>query len=66
MDTTRGISGLLEEAVVIVFALLLEEPLNLAMLPFLILFHVFLHTLFFIITSISSTGLLLSGFKPNW
>jgi hypothetical protein len=61
MNTTRGISGLLEHAVVIVFSLLLEEPLNLAMLPFICLFHIFLHTLFFIITSISSTRLLLVG-----
>jgi hypothetical protein len=63
MDTTRGISGLLEQVVVVVFSLLLEESLNLAMLPFISLFHIFLHTLFFIITSISSARLLLSGFK---
>jgi hypothetical protein len=54
MDTTRGIYGLLEQVVVIVFSLLLEETLNLAMLPFISLFHILLHTLFFIITSISS------------
>jgi hypothetical protein len=61
MDTTRGISGLLEQVVVIVFSLLLEETLNLAIrtlniaiLTFISLFHMFLHTLFFIITSISS------------
>jgi hypothetical protein len=61
MDTTRGISGLLEQAIVIVFSLLLEETMNLAMLPFISLFHFFLHTLFFIITSISSARLLLVG-----
>jgi hypothetical protein len=57
MDTTRGISGLLEQVVVIVFSLLLEEPLvlNLVMLPFISIFHIFLHTLLFITTSISSS-----------
>jgi hypothetical protein len=50
----RGISGLLEQVVVIVFSLLLEETMNLAMLPFISIFHIFLQTLFFIITSISS------------
>jgi hypothetical protein len=61
MDTTRGISSLLEQVVVIVFSLLLEEPLNLAMLPFISFFHIFLHTLFFIITFIYSAQLLLVG-----
>jgi hypothetical protein len=61
MDTTRGISGLLEQVVVIVFSLLLEEPLILAMLPFIIIFHIFLHKLFFIIISISSARFLLVG-----
>jgi hypothetical protein len=56
MDIARGISDLLEKVVVIVFSLLLEEPLvlNLSMLPFISLFHILLHTLFFITTSISS------------
>jgi hypothetical protein len=51
----------LEQAVFIVFSLLLEESLNLVMLSFISLFHIF-YTLFFIITSISSTRLFLSGF----
>jgi hypothetical protein len=63
MDTARGISSLLEQVVVIVFSLLLEEPLvlNLAMLLFISLFHIFLHTLFIITTSMSSARLLLVG-----
>jgi hypothetical protein len=55
----------LEQAVFIVFSLLLEESLNLVMLSFISLFHIF-YTLFFIITSISSARLFLSGFKPSW
>jgi hypothetical protein len=51
MDTAIGISGLLKQDVVIVFSLPLEEHLNLAMLPFINIFHIFLHTMFFIITS---------------
>jgi hypothetical protein len=61
MNTTRGISSLLEQVVVIVFSLLLEEPMNLAMLPFISLFHILLHTLFFIIIFIYSAQLLLVG-----
>jgi hypothetical protein len=61
MDTTRGISSLLEQVVVIVFSLLLEEPMNISILPFISIFHIFLHTLFFSITSISSARLLLVG-----
>jgi hypothetical protein len=53
MDTAGGMSGLLKRVFVIVFSLLLEEPLNLAMIPFISLFHIFLHTLFFIMTFIS-------------
>jgi hypothetical protein len=61
MDTIRGISGLLEQFVVIVFSLLMEEPMNLSMLPFISLFHILLHTFFFIITFIYSAQLLLVG-----
>ena len=43
MDTTRGIFGLLEQTVVIVFSLLLEETLNLAMLPFISLSYTVIH-----------------------
>jgi len=63
MDTARGIYGLLEQVVVMVFSLLREESLvlNLAKHQFISLFHIFLHTLFFITTSISSARLLLVG-----
>jgi hypothetical protein len=63
MDIVRGIFGLLEQVVVVVFSLLLGEPLvlNLAMLPFISIFHIFLHTLFFITTSIPSACTLLVG-----
>jgi hypothetical protein len=61
IDTTRGISSLLEQVVAIVFSLHLEEPLNIAMVPFISVFQIFLNTLFFIITFISSSRLLLVG-----
>jgi hypothetical protein len=44
----------MEQVVVIVFSLLLEEPLDLAMLPFISLFHTVLHHNFNFLCSIVS------------